>query len=210
MSNKNRHTQALDLLGDILEDTEELAREEEVRLAAELKRREEEAKREAEAERARRQADADRRMAEEETRRREAAERRSMAERAMQDVDAPVEEKPVVVAAPIPEPEKRSPVGALLAALVLGALAVGGFFGYQALTAEFVDRETIYTASAPAVQLLAANDASRQIAIRLKPEEEAAAPEAARRSSSSSRRSTTPTPAAPSGLRLGGGISGRN
>lgn len=212
MTKKNmRATQALDLLGDILEDTEELARQEEEQLAEQLRQREEEARLKAEAEAKRRAEEADRRMAEEEARRREAAERRSMAERAMQAVDEPEEEK--VAAAPVvaaPEPEKSSPLIPLLAALVIGAIAVGGFFGYQAMTKEFVDGETVYTASSPAVQVLAANTAEYQVAVLLKPKEEAAAEEERRRAPSRRSSSSRPSTPAPSGLRLGGGISGRN
>lgn len=211
MATKNRKpTQALDFLDDIIEDTEEQARIEEQRLAEARKQREEEERRKAEEERLRRQAEADRRVAEEEKRRREAAERRSMAERAMQDVDKP-EEKVVAaptVAAAQPE-EKRSVLVPLLAALVIGAIAVGGFFGYQELTREYVDHETAYTIVEPTVDSLNADEAQHQVAVLLKPEEEAKI-EAAK--PTRSRRSTTRTPAAPpkpSGLKLGGGISGR-
>lgn len=213
MSTKNRQTQALDILDDILEDTEELARIEERRLAEQLRQREEEAKAAAEEEARRRAEDAERRLAEEEARRRAAAERRSLAERAMQQVDEPEEEK-VVVAAPVAavEPEKKSnTLGILIAAVLLGAIGVGGFLGYTAMTQEFVDAETIYPAAIATPTLLAANSAEQQVAVLGKPnapvEDDAGAKKPAARRTSSSSKPSTP---APGGLRLGGGISGRN
>lgn len=206
---KRQPTQALDFLDDIIEDTEEQARVEEQRLAEARKQREAEEQRKAEEERKRRQEEADRRVAEEDRRRREAAERRSMAERAMQDVDEPEEKAvatPVVVAA-APE-EKSSVLVPLLAALLIGAIAVGGFFGYQELTREYVDNETAYTIVEPTVGSLNADEAQHQVAVLLKPEEEAkieaAAPTRSRRTTSKPA-----APAKPSGLKLGGGISGR-
>lgn len=206
---KRKPTQALDFLDDIIEDTEEQARIEEQRLAEARKQREEEERRKAEEERKRRQEEADRRVAEEERRRREAAERRSMAERAMQDVDEPEEKVVAAPAAVAAQPEEKSSILVpLLAALLIGAIAVGGFFGYQELTREYVDNETAYTIIEPVVDSLNADEAQHQVAVLLKPEEEAkieaATPARSRRTSSKPA-----TPPKPSGLKLGGGISGR-
>lgn len=208
---KRQATQALDFLDDIIEDTEEQARLEEERLAEARRQREEEQRRKEEDERRRRQEEADRRIAEEEQRRREAAERRSMAERAMKDVDEP-EEKVVAAPAPVvqqPE-EKTSILIPLLAALVIGALAVGGFFAYQEVTRDYVDNETAYTIIEPTIDSLNADEAQHQVAVLLKPEEEAKIEAAApARRSSSSKKPSSSAPPAPSGLKLGGGISGR-
>lgn len=209
---KRQPTQALDFLDDIIEDTEEQARLEEERLAEARRQREEEQRRQEHEDRRRRQEEADRRIAEEEQRRREAAERRSMAERAMKDVDEPQEK---VVAAPAPviqEPEeKSSALIPLLAALIIGAIAVGGFFAYQEINREYVDNETAYNIIDPTIDSLNADEAQHQVAVLLKPEEEAKIEAAVPTRRSSSRKSSAPsTPPKPSGLKLGGGISGRN
>ncbi len=209
-NSKGKATQALDLLGDILEDTEEQARIEEARLEAERQKKEQEAKAREEAERKRRQEEADRRIAAEEARRREAAERRSMAEEAMKEVEAPKETvvKTVVQTTQQPE-EKSSALPILIAALVLGALAAGGFFGYKELTREYVDADSAYATIEPSVITLNADEAQHRVAILLKPEEQAKedAIEAKKPKKKSSSKANEPKK--PAGLTLGGGISGR-
>lgn len=214
MSTPSRQTQALDILGDILEDTEEEARNEERLLAEQLRQRDEEAKAAAIDEARRRSEDAERRLAEEEARRRAAAERRNLAERAMQQVDEPEEVKVVAVKPVVAaEPEKKSNViGILIAAVLLGAIGVGGFLGYTAMTREFVDTDTVYSAAVAAPTLLAANTAEQQVAVIGKPNAPIEEDGTTTGRRPAARRGGSGKPAAPAagGLRLGGGISGRN
>ena len=200
MSNRGK-TQALDVLGDILEDTEEEARLEQERLAAELRKREEEAKAAAEAERLRRAEEAQQKIAAEEAERIEAAARRSAVDEALRELEKEPEAAPAPIV--VVEPPKKSPVGAILAAAAAVIILGGSFFAWQTLSKPILDNETLYAPVAFAPPSAnTANNAEQQIAVLGRPEVEEEAPAPAPRSSSrrSSSSRSTPSP----GLNLGG------
>ncbi len=225
---EQKKTQALELLSGILEETQREA-EEERRKADEARRTaEEQARRDALAEAEAKRHEAERKLAEEDARRAAAAERRAAAAEALRIEELrakglykePEEEKPAAApaAAKAPVEEKRSSLPLLLAALVLGGLAVGAWFGYQEMNREYVDASTSYSYTAPATVALAAAGET-PVAFRARPvveevvEEQADSGRSGRRSGrTSSRDSDSATPPSDSGrrgLQLRGGISDR-
>ena len=222
---KRHATQALDLLNDLLEEEEQASLAEAQRLEEELRQRKLEEQQKAEEADRRRREDAERRLQEEEERRRAAAERRSAAEEAarlaqMTDEELAAlqpqkEDKQATIAVPVVE--KKSSAGPIaLAAILLGAIGVGGFFGYQELTREHVDTQATYPMATPTINSLASAGATARVQFQGPPAPE---PEADTSSSSSSRSrssgsrssgSGSSSSGSPSSIQLGGMIRGRN
>lgn len=214
MAGKNNDkTQALDLLGDILADTQKEA-EDERRKREEVERKKvDAAKRQVEAEDQQRREEAEARLRAEEERQQAALERRRMAQAAMsEDVEEEDDKNVPAQAGKKVVEEKRSSIPMLLAAIVLVGLGVGGFFIYTEMTKEYVATAS-FARSAPAVVDISNVDSSQEVAFLAKPvieqpEAEAAAQEEGR--NSGQRRNRRPAePEQPRGLQLRQGLSGR-
>lgn len=210
---KQNKTQALDLLGDILADTQKEAENERRKREEAERKKLDAAKRQVEAEDQRRRAEAEARLRAEEERQQAALERRQMAQAAMaEDSDEDdTTQTPAQAGKKVVE-EERSFVPMLLAAVVLIGLGVGGFFAYSEMTKEYVTTAS-FARSAPAVVDISNVDSSQEVAFLAKPvfeQPEAEAEAQAPRRGSSSRRNSRPAePEQPRGLQLRQGLSGR-